>query len=91
MYQPFEPELDWSSFSVAIPEADIPRMHEVLDPLAAQPERLEAMQRSLACAAQHLVYSSVTGGVLGDDGESSCIHTFLPSTLSLTYTCVRAK
>lgn len=29
VHQPFEPEIDWSEFSVAVPEADIPRLHEV--------------------------------------------------------------
>ena len=28
--QPFEPELDWSQFSVSVPQSDIPRLHEVL-------------------------------------------------------------
>ena len=69
MYQPFEPELDWSSFSVAVPEAGVPKMHEALGALEAQPGRLAEMRRVLACAAQHMVYSSITGGVLGDDGE----------------------
>lgn len=30
VYQPFEPELDWSRFSVTLPQSEIPRLHETL-------------------------------------------------------------
>ena len=30
VYQPFEPELDWSKFSVTLPQSEIPRLHEAL-------------------------------------------------------------
>ncbi len=69
VYQPFEPQLDWSQFSVAVLEKDIPTLHERLDALVREEGRTKAMERALACVAQHMVYSSITGGVLGDSGE----------------------
>ena len=44
VYQPFEPELDWSSFSVALPESEVPTMHVELGAMSAQPGRLDAMR-----------------------------------------------
>ncbi len=40
--QPFEPELPWPEFSVAIAEADVPRMHSLLASIT--PAKLTAMQ-----------------------------------------------
>ncbi|KAG1674838.1 hypothetical protein FOA52_015226 [Chlamydomonas sp. UWO 241] len=77
VYQPLEPALDWKSFSVQIDEADIPTMHETLDALIAQPEVLRSMQDKLACAAQHLLYGSITGGVLGDAGKYDAFESTL--------------
>ena len=42
--QPFEPELNWTSFAVTVPEAQLPSMHEILD--AISEERLAEMQVS---------------------------------------------
>lgn len=42
VYQPFEPELDWSQFSLHVPEQDIPRLHEILE--SVSPERLRQLQ-----------------------------------------------
>lgn len=40
--QPFEPELPWPEFSVAVAEGDVPRMHTLL--AAISPAKLEQMQ-----------------------------------------------
>ena len=40
--QPFEPELDWPSFSVPVAEAEVPRMHEILE--AITEDKLKEMQ-----------------------------------------------
>jgi hypothetical protein len=53
--QPFEPELDWSAFSVHVAEADIPRMHNLL--AAISPARLEQMQVRRACACTARVHA----------------------------------
>ncbi len=42
VHQPFEPELDWGSFSLSVPQSDIPRLHEVLE--GVPEKRFEAMQ-----------------------------------------------
>jgi hypothetical protein len=34
--QPFEPELPWKTFSLAVAEADIPRLHEILANISLQ-------------------------------------------------------
>lgn len=31
MYQPFEPEINWSRFSLTLPQVDIPQLHEHLE------------------------------------------------------------
>ena len=36
VYQPFEPELDWSRFSLSLPQAEIPRIHEALRAMPLQ-------------------------------------------------------
>ena len=36
VYQPFEPELDWASFAVRIPEDQIPHIHEVLENMSEE-------------------------------------------------------
>ncbi len=42
VYEPFEPQYNWSAFAVRRPEEDIPRLHEVLDSIG--PEQLTRMQ-----------------------------------------------
>ncbi len=71
MLQPFEPELNWSSFSVPVPESDIPHLHEILEEMGNE-RSLGSLWIKLKCAAQHMIYSSITGGVLGDDGAMEC-------------------
>ncbi|GAX82727.1 hypothetical protein CEUSTIGMA_g10153.t1 [Chlamydomonas eustigma] len=73
VYQPFEPELDWPSFSVPIAESDIPRMHELLEEVTD--DRLREYQGKLSCAAQHIFWSSIYGSVLGDDGRFDAFET----------------
>jgi hypothetical protein len=40
--QPFEPELEWGSFSVPVLEADVPVMHEILARISG--DKLKGMQ-----------------------------------------------
>ena len=75
MHQPFEPELDWRPWSVPVAEADIPRLHHILD--AVGNATLEAMQDRLYCAAQHLYYSSTLGGLMGEDGRYDAFETLM--------------
>ncbi|GAX78010.1 hypothetical protein CEUSTIGMA_g5452.t1 [Chlamydomonas eustigma] len=76
VHQPFEPQLDWSAFSVAVDEAHIPTLHDRLSSIVAG-DQFASMQKALACAAQHLVYSSITGGFLGDEGKYDAFETTL--------------
>eukprot|EP00955_Chlamydomonas_euryale_P085442 364100-Chlamydomonas_euryale.AAC.20 len=73
VYQPFEPEIHWDKFSVALPEADIPQMHVVLANVTE--DKREYLQANLWCGAQHLFWSSIFGGVLGDDGRYDAFET----------------
>ncbi|KAG2488240.1 hypothetical protein HYH03_013231 [Edaphochlamys debaryana] len=73
--QPFEPELDWEAFSVTVKEADVPQMHETL--AAIDDDRLKKMQKALACASKHLWWSSLWGGIFGDDGRYDAFATLM--------------
>ncbi|GIL87530.1 hypothetical protein Vretifemale_15566 [Volvox reticuliferus] len=75
VYEPFEPQTDWTEFAVRPQEADIPRLHEILESIT--PERLAEMQVALRCAAQHMLYSSVVGGLFGEDGRYDAFETTL--------------
>jgi len=75
VYQPFEPEIHWDKFSVALPEADIPQMHVVLANVTE--DKREYLQANLWCGAQHLFWSSIFGGVLGDDGRYDAFETVM--------------
>ncbi|KAG1659278.1 hypothetical protein FOA52_008207 [Chlamydomonas sp. UWO 241] len=75
VYQPFEPEIHWDDFSVALLEADLPRLHEVL--AAVTPERRSQMHAALWCGAQHLFWSSLYGSILGDDGRYDAFETVM--------------
>ncbi len=71
VYQPFEPELPWDQFSVPVPESDIPTLHDRLAAVTAT--NLTRLQRTLHCAAQHLLWSSITGGMMGETGAHRMI------------------
>ncbi|PNW83252.1 hypothetical protein CHLRE_05g233450v5 [Chlamydomonas reinhardtii] len=73
--QPYEPELDWAAFSVPVAEADVPRMHEIL--AAINDTALARMQRAVACASKHLWWSSMWGGLFGDDGRYDAFATLM--------------
>eukprot|EP00798_Chlamydomonas_sp_ICE-L_P001579 gene1579-32966_t len=73
--QPFEPELNWSSFSITVPEADISKIPEILAKVS--PEQLKQMQEANACAARHLWWSSMWGGIFGEDGRYDAFATTL--------------
>ena len=64
--QPFEPELNWTAFSVPVAEADIPRMHEILDQISG--DRLAQMQ--VRERQQSLGRRRLSGGALGEDSKS---------------------
>ncbi|KAG2424819.1 hypothetical protein HXX76_014240 [Chlamydomonas incerta] len=73
--QPYEPELDWAAFSVPVPEADVPRLHHIL--AAINDTALARMQRAVACASKHLWWSSMWGGLFGDDGRYDAFATLM--------------
>lgn len=48
LHQPFEPEIDWSTFAVRVPESDIPSLHHIL--AAISNTTISAMQvRACVC------------------------------------------
>ncbi|PNH10645.1 putative glucuronosyltransferase, partial [Tetrabaena socialis] len=73
--EPFEPAVSWEQWGVRVAEADIPRMHDIL--AAITPEQLRAKQAQMHCAAQHMLYSSMTGAVLGEDGRYDAFESTL--------------
>ncbi|KXZ55491.1 hypothetical protein GPECTOR_2g1040 [Gonium pectorale] len=73
LLQPFEPEMAWERFAVDIRERDIPVMHRLLEGLDGG--QLGAFQERLRCAAQHLFWSSLYGGVFGEDGRYDAFET----------------
>mmetsp|Transcript_36676 Transcript_36676/g.92646 ORF Transcript_36676/g.92646 Transcript_36676/m.92646 type:complete len:581 (-) Transcript_36676:360-2102(-) len=73
--QPFEPELDWTRFSLTVPQADIPRLHEVLG--GVDEEQHASMKAALRCAAQHFAWSSLVGGFMHDTGAYDAFETTL--------------
>ena len=60
---------------MALPEADIPRMHEILGAVSKQ--QLKQYQARLWCGAQHLFWSSMYGSILGDDGRYDAFETVM--------------
>ncbi|KAL4427669.1 hypothetical protein ABPG75_001758 [Micractinium tetrahymenae] len=75
--QAFEPFLDWSRFSLRLPEAEIESMHEVLAGIAGGP-RLKEFQDSLLCAAKHMFWAGTYGRIFGDDsGEYDAFNTLM--------------
>ncbi|KAG2488189.1 hypothetical protein HYH03_013183 [Edaphochlamys debaryana] len=74
--QPWEPFLDWNSFGVWIPEADINATEAILR--AFTPEEKAEKMRKLHCAAMHLTWSSVFGSVIaGDSGAWDAVATLV--------------
>ncbi|KAG2491520.1 hypothetical protein HYH03_010096 [Edaphochlamys debaryana] len=65
--QPFEPEMDWSRFSIRVAHADIPGLHGVLGGVGE--EAYQRMQDAARCAAQHLVFSTMSGAFMQEDGR----------------------
>lgn len=51
------PELEYSSFALNLPEADLPRLLEVLD--AVPPARLRQMQRRVIAVRDLFVYKDL--------------------------------
>jgi len=54
VYQPFEPELDWTRFSVTLPQSDIPRLHEILGDIDMdQYNKMQARSWGIHGASEH--------------------------------------
>ncbi|KAG2427045.1 hypothetical protein HXX76_012561 [Chlamydomonas incerta] len=74
--QPFEPFLDWNDFGVWIAEADLPDVETILRGFT--PQQKAAKMEKLYCAARHVAYTSVFGGLFdGDTGEFDAIATIV--------------
>ncbi|GFR40126.1 hypothetical protein Agub_g681, partial [Astrephomene gubernaculifera] len=73
--EPFEPALSWQRWGVRAAEADIPRLHELLAGVGE--EQLAGMRSRMHCAAQHMLYSSISGGLLGEDGRYDAFESAL--------------
>ncbi|GLC45721.1 hypothetical protein PLESTB_000505900 [Pleodorina starrii] len=71
--QAFEPEIDWSKFSVSVAEADISNLPRILNSISSA--ELASKQKRLRCAAQHMFYSSSLGAILGEDGRYDAFET----------------
>jgi hypothetical protein len=67
VHQPFEPELAWPSFSLSVNQSDIPQLHTRL--AAVDEAQLAQLQASLPCAAQHLMWSSLSGAFMEVRGQ----------------------
>jgi len=75
VYQPFEPELDWNDFSVRVLEEQIPILHEIL--AAVDEETYRRKQAALRCGAQHVLFSSMRGSLIGESGHYDAFETTL--------------
>ncbi|KXZ45289.1 hypothetical protein GPECTOR_56g385 [Gonium pectorale] len=75
VFEPFEPQIDWTRFALRPKEADIPRLHELI--AAITPAQYAEMQTRLRCAAQHFFYSSIVGGLFGEDGRYDAFESTL--------------
>ncbi|GIM01360.1 hypothetical protein Vretimale_6195 [Volvox reticuliferus] len=66
--QPYEPFLDWNEFGVWIPESDVKDTEVILRGLT--PQIKKAKMEKLYCAARHLAFTTVYGGLFeGDTGS----------------------
>ncbi|KXZ46629.1 hypothetical protein GPECTOR_42g840 [Gonium pectorale] len=74
--QPYEPFLDWNDFGVWIPEGHIDDTEFILRGFTAA-QKAEKMEK-LFCAARHVAYTSVFGGLFaGDTGEYDAVATLI--------------
>ncbi|GFR45773.1 hypothetical protein Agub_g7227 [Astrephomene gubernaculifera] len=74
--QPYEPFMNWNEFGVWIPENHINETEIILRGFTAQ-QKAEKMEK-LHCAARHLAFTSVYGGLFaGDTGEYDAIATLV--------------
>ncbi|EFJ50986.1 acetylglucosaminyltransferase [Volvox carteri f. nagariensis] len=65
--QPFEPEMDWDRIGLRLAHEDIPTLHERL--AAISDEELDRRRAALRCAVQHLLFSSLGGALMQEDGR----------------------
>uniref|UniRef100_A0A7S3QYI9 Exostosin GT47 domain-containing protein n=1 Tax=Dunaliella tertiolecta TaxID=3047 RepID=A0A7S3QYI9_DUNTE len=75
IYEPFEPEMDYNKFGIKLREADIPVMHKILESVGE--EEYARKQVALRCAAQHLHYASMVGGMMQESGRYDAFETTL--------------
>eukprot|EP00198_Chlamydomonas_reinhardtii_P000528 XP_001689863.1 exostosin-like glycosyltransferase [Chlamydomonas reinhardtii] len=73
--QPFEPEMDWAAFALRVAHPDVPGMHQVLG--AVDAAAYAGLQAAVRCAAEHLLYSSISGAVAGESGRWDAFETIL--------------
>ena len=71
--QPFEPELDWGEFSIPVLESEIPKLHKILESVSE--EKVKQKQSQLWCAAQHIFWGSIYGGLVDDEGRYDAFET----------------
>uniref|UniRef100_A0A7S3QY39 EGF-like domain-containing protein n=1 Tax=Dunaliella tertiolecta TaxID=3047 RepID=A0A7S3QY39_DUNTE len=75
IYEPFEPEMDYSEIGIKLRDDDIPVLHEKL--AAVGDEEYARKQVALKCAGHHLHYGSMVGGVTGESGKYDGFETIL--------------
>ncbi|EFJ39797.1 hypothetical protein VOLCADRAFT_121779 [Volvox carteri f. nagariensis] len=74
--QPYEPFLNWNEFGVWIPESQAKDVEIILRGFTPQ-QKAEKMEK-LYCAARHLAFTTVYGGLFeGDTGEFDAMATLV--------------
>jgi hypothetical protein len=70
----------WKHTCLCLVVTQVPELHKIIESI--DDEKLGKMQSALRCAAQHMVWSSITGGFMGESGER---RTGAVSLLGSTY------
>lgn len=73
--EPFEDVLDWNSFGVRVPEAQLGNLLDILR--AIPPEAVRAKQAALECVAEHYVWSSIHGALGVEDGTRDAFEVLM--------------
>jgi hypothetical protein len=72
---PFEAELEWPTFSVRVPDAQLDRIVDIVR--AIPPRQVAAMQRTIACVWRFFTWSSLWGSLAGEDGSSDAFELLM--------------
>jgi hypothetical protein len=73
--QAFEAQVDWSAFSVRVPEAQLGRIVDIVR--ALPPADVASMQAALACVWPFFSWSGIWGALAGEDGSSDAFEVLM--------------